>query len=128
VNRDAVESGAVKNAGYDPVEQVLEVEFHDGGVYKYFGVTHKAYNCFLSARSKSGFIRTEMKGLSYEKVEEDIPVEQLAEGDLMQTSDAVVWAAQFMLRWGSKLNMIDAELMTTWFSSYGMACLDNDKK
>jgi hypothetical protein len=46
----------------------------------------------------------------------------------MRTSDAKVWADQFMLRWGSKLNMIDAELMATWFSSYGMACLDRDKK
>jgi hypothetical protein len=27
MNRQPVESGAVKNAGYDPVEQVLEVEF-----------------------------------------------------------------------------------------------------
>jgi hypothetical protein len=128
MNRQPVESGAVKSAGYDPVEQVLEVEFAGGGVYKYFGVTLKAYNCFLSARSKSGFIRSEMKGIPYQKVEEDIPVEPIPEGDLMRTSDAKVWADQFILRWGSKLNMIDAELMATWFSSYGMACLDRDKK
>jgi hypothetical protein len=38
MNRIAVQSSNVTSVGYDASSSTLEVAFHSGGVYQYFGV------------------------------------------------------------------------------------------
>lgn len=38
MNRNPVSSSNVKSVGYDSESSRLEVEFHHGGIYQYYGV------------------------------------------------------------------------------------------
>lgn len=38
MDRTPVSSTNLKSVGYDAVNRVLEIEFHDGGIYQYFNV------------------------------------------------------------------------------------------
>ena len=51
MQRQAVESTNIKSVGYDPEDEILEVEFHSGGVYHYVGVPPAVYEGLLAARS-----------------------------------------------------------------------------
>jgi len=55
MQRQAVESTNIKSAGYDPEDEVLEIEFHSGGVYHYVGVPVAVYEGMLAARSKGRY-------------------------------------------------------------------------
>ncbi|HQD26546.1 MULTISPECIES: KTSC domain-containing protein [Methanoculleus] len=55
MQRQAVESTNIKSVGYDPEDEVLEVEFHSGGVYHYVGVPAEVYEGLLNARSKGRY-------------------------------------------------------------------------
>ncbi len=55
MQRQAVESTNIKSVGYDPEDEILEVEFHSGGVYHYVGVPAAVYEGFLGARSKGRY-------------------------------------------------------------------------
>lgn len=50
MKRTPVTSPTVKSVGYDPAQQILEIEFSWGGaVYQYFGVTKEAHAALMSA-------------------------------------------------------------------------------
>lgn len=51
INRVPVTSGNIKSIGHDPKTNTLEVEFHDGGVYRYPGVDSEAHNALMGAES-----------------------------------------------------------------------------
>lgn len=55
MQRQAVESISIRSLGYDPEEEVLEVEFQSGGVYQYLGVPPSVYEGMLVARSKGRY-------------------------------------------------------------------------
>jgi KTSC domain len=55
VIRDNVISTELKSVGYAEGEQLLEVEFHGGGVYQYFGVSSELHRGLLAAESKGRF-------------------------------------------------------------------------
>ena len=55
MQRQAVESTNIKSIGYDPEDEVLEVEFHSGGGYHYVGVPAAGYEGMLAARSKGRY-------------------------------------------------------------------------
>ncbi|BBL67019.1 hypothetical protein MchiMG62_02000 [Methanoculleus chikugoensis] len=55
MQRQTVESTNIKSVGYDPEDEVLEVEFHSGGVYHYVGVPPDVYEGMLAARSKGRY-------------------------------------------------------------------------
>ncbi len=69
MQRQGIESTSIRSVGYDPGEEVLEVEFQSGGVYQYIGVPQAAYEGLLAARSKGryfgDFIRLQYP---YEKI------------------------------------------------------------
>lgn len=69
MNRQPVSSSNVRSVGYDSASSTLEVSFHDGGVYQYFGVPSTVYAGLMAAASKGGYLHRYIKGrYRYSKV------------------------------------------------------------
>lgn len=51
MTRKAVKSSNLKAIGYDPAKQLLEVEFHNGGVFQYHKVSPEAHAALMRAKS-----------------------------------------------------------------------------
>lgn len=60
MRREAVVSSNIESIGWD--DSVLEVEFHSGDVYRYFGVGRHLFIRLMSARSKGEFLHQHVKG------------------------------------------------------------------
>lgn len=63
MRRAPIDSTSLASVGYDPSQRILEVEFHGGRVYRYFGVPPRRYEELLSAESVGRFLNTEIKGV-----------------------------------------------------------------
>ena len=61
MNNDLVASSNVRAIGYDSHTQTLEVEFHNGSVYQYYGVPDHLHERFMQASSKGGFLHNYVK-------------------------------------------------------------------
>jgi len=61
MDRDSVVSSNVRSIGYDPQTSTLEVEFHSGGIYQYYGVPENLYQQLMAASSKGQFLNTYIK-------------------------------------------------------------------
>jgi len=48
------ESSAIKSASYDQAKQELEIEFRNGGTYRYLGVPPEEAEAFAASSSKGG--------------------------------------------------------------------------
>lgn len=69
MERQEVTSTNLKSVGYDPSLQMLEIEFQDGSVYRYFGVPEEEHRGLLEAESKGRyFIYNIRDRYRYEKV------------------------------------------------------------
>ncbi len=67
---NAVSSSNVASVGYNAGSSTLEVIFHSGAVYHYFGVDEDIYDSFLAASSKGKFVHYVLKGAyAYERVQ-----------------------------------------------------------
>lgn len=62
MRRDPVSSRAIRSIGYDSRNQILEVEFNSGRVYRYFDVPEFLYRGFSLARSKGEYLNTRIGG------------------------------------------------------------------
>jgi hypothetical protein len=51
MNRVPVSSSNLESIGYDAESQTLEIEFHGGGIYKYFGVPPRVHEGLMNAGS-----------------------------------------------------------------------------
>ena len=51
MHRNLVNSSVLRSVGYDTANRTLEVEFHDGTVYQYYGVSAIVYRDLLAASS-----------------------------------------------------------------------------
>ena len=70
MDRREVASSNVRAVGYDEGTQTLEVEFHSGGVYQYYGVPVHVYREMMQAPSKGQFVNREIRnGYPYSRVE-----------------------------------------------------------
>ncbi len=54
MDRQAVESKAIRSVGYDETVQVLEIEFRSGRVYQYDAVPPSMYEWLLRTNDKGG--------------------------------------------------------------------------
>ena len=54
MERVRVKSGSIRAIGYDESTQILEMEFHHGGIYRYFGVSKKIYDGLTKSQSSYG--------------------------------------------------------------------------
>ena len=49
--RTKVSSSNLSAVGYNSFQMILEIEFNDGAVYRYFGVPQNVYSGLMSATS-----------------------------------------------------------------------------
>ena len=67
--REAVISTELRSVGYDREALTLEVEFHRGGTYQYFGVANDIHAALMSALSKGRYFNTAIKDVyPYQRV------------------------------------------------------------
>ena len=55
IHRQSVQSTAIAKAGYSKRRHILEIEFVNGAVYRYFDVPGSVYRELMSAESKARF-------------------------------------------------------------------------
>ncbi len=61
MNRQFVQSSNLKSVGYDRETNVLEIEFHSGGVYQYLNVPESVFKALLNAASKGTYFHANIK-------------------------------------------------------------------
>jgi hypothetical protein len=67
--RQSVISSELKSVGYDEGNAILEVEFQNGGIYRYFGVPKAAYAALISAPSKGRYFNAQIgNAYRYERI------------------------------------------------------------
>lgn len=65
MERKRVNSSKIRAVGYDPESQTLEVEFSDGKVLSYRGVSPEVHRQFMAAPSPTSFFE--------DKIDENFP-------------------------------------------------------
>ena len=64
-----VSSSHLRSVGYDPSAKVLEVEFNDGALYRYYGVPAAVHQGLMGAESHGSYLHRHIKGqYRYEKL------------------------------------------------------------
>ena len=58
MERQPVNSAAIRPIGYEAASEVLEVEFRKGPIYRFEGVPEFLYRGFMASRSKGKFFHT----------------------------------------------------------------------
>lgn len=61
MERTPVSSSNISAIGYDAENQVLEVEFKNGTVYSYSGVSSDEYDGFMNTDSKGTYLHANIK-------------------------------------------------------------------
>jgi hypothetical protein len=61
MERTPVISTDIRAIGYDPDNQILEVEFNSGGVYQYSGVPPYEHEGIMNADSKGKYLHSNIK-------------------------------------------------------------------
>lgn len=62
MDRNAVKSSNIKSVGYDPLNEVLEVEFISGGIYQYSGFSQDKFDSFINSPSLGRWFAAEIRG------------------------------------------------------------------
>lgn len=62
MTRQFVRSSNITSIGYDETSLTLEIEFHTGGVYQYYGVPKHLYEALMRASSHGTFFLQQIKG------------------------------------------------------------------
>ncbi len=69
MKRRRVISSNILSVGYDPKVSVLEIEFHQGRVYRFKGVPKGKYRGILRAKSKGKYFNRRIRNeFPYEEV------------------------------------------------------------
>lgn len=61
MHRDPVDSSSLSSMGYDAQKHLLEVEFRNGGIYRYLEVPEREYEALLHADSVGRHLNQEIK-------------------------------------------------------------------
>jgi hypothetical protein len=89
MQRTPLKSRAVISAGYDAARRELEIEFHNGRIYRYREVPEGVYQFLLRTESKGGYVNRMIQDrYAYEQVGPDAP-EQDVLAALQASLDAV---------------------------------------
>lgn len=62
MKRNFVNSTNIRSIGYDIDESTLEIEFNNGRIYQYFGVTRSVYTDLQSTISKGRYFHLYIRG------------------------------------------------------------------
>lgn len=65
MERKKVNAANVRSVGYDARNRVLEVEFSNGGIYQYSGVSEEVHRRLLNGPSPGSYF--------HDNIEEDFP-------------------------------------------------------
>lgn len=69
MQRISVSSSNIAAIGYDPDSNTLEIEFNDGSIYQYFGVSALVYQELMDAPSHGKYFAQNIKNdYEYQKV------------------------------------------------------------
>ncbi|MGA2032943.1 MAG: KTSC domain-containing protein [Thermoguttaceae bacterium] len=70
IRRSAVASSALRSVGYDEGRRILEIEFTNGAVYRYFDVPAEVYRGLMAAASHGRYFNRQVRnaGYRYEKL------------------------------------------------------------
>ena len=63
MQRQPVESSMLRSAGYDPERSILELEFNNGRIYRYFGVPPEIFDELMTAESKGRYFLDQVDDL-----------------------------------------------------------------
>lgn len=63
MDRQLVSSSNIRSVRYEVEAQMLELEFHSGGVYRYSGVPEVIYRELIRAASKGSYFHQNIKDL-----------------------------------------------------------------
>jgi KTSC domain len=69
MERKRISSSKIRGVGYDPKREVLEIEFNDGRVMAYSGVSPEVHRRFMNAPSPVSFFE--------DKIAEEYPARRL---------------------------------------------------
>jgi KTSC domain len=61
MRRHAVESSSISSVGYNAASKTLEVEFHNGSLYRYYDVPQSVYDAWMAAPSKGQFFTYQIR-------------------------------------------------------------------
>ncbi len=62
IHREAIDSSAIRTVGYSRRLHALEIEFHDGLIYRYENVPLPVYHGLVSSESKARFYNQHIRG------------------------------------------------------------------
>ena len=65
MRRTRVSSSNLAEVGYDPETSILEIKFHQGGVYQYYNVPKSIYHDLMTAASKGRYHHQHIKNGPY---------------------------------------------------------------
>lgn len=65
MNRSLVLSSNILSIGYDQDSATLEVEFKNGSVFQYFGISQDVYSGLMNADSHGSFLDAHIKKAGY---------------------------------------------------------------
>lgn len=69
MTRVPVASSDIRSVGYDEESEVLEIEFHSGGIYQYSVVPESVYAGLMSAPSHGSYFHRHIKDkYQYQKI------------------------------------------------------------
>lgn len=61
--RQPVTSSNLRAVGYDAATNMMEIEFHTSGVYRYFGIPEHVHRDLMAAASKGSYFANCIKGM-----------------------------------------------------------------
>jgi hypothetical protein len=61
MKREPIDSSSARSVAYDPEREILEVEFPDGDVYRYFDVSAEEYADLRTAESFGEHLNHQIK-------------------------------------------------------------------
>ena len=62
ISREPVDSTALSSVGYSRRLRALEIEFHDGSIYRYIDVPPVLHESLLEAKSKARYYNRALRG------------------------------------------------------------------
>ena len=63
MNRISVESSNIESIGYDSNSKILEIEFNNYSIYRYYEVAEDVYDELMAAESKGSYLYQKIKGV-----------------------------------------------------------------
>ena len=69
MNRVAIRSTSLRSVGYQASKHILELEFHNGRLYRYFRVPEAIYQAFMAAESHGRYFNSQIRpSYSYRRI------------------------------------------------------------